>query len=151
MKIKPEVREILVSNLYCNLATVCEDNSPWNSPVFFGYDDDMNLYWRSSTESVHSRNIDRTYKVFITVYDGQVAWGKGNGVYLQGTAARLENQAEVKTALQYLDARTSQKSEVQEFLGDNPRRVYKFVPSDVWTNKDARIKGKFVDTREKAV
>jgi hypothetical protein len=25
----------LNSNLYCTLATVCEDGSPWASPVFF--------------------------------------------------------------------------------------------------------------------
>jgi general stress protein 26 len=42
---------------YINIATVNEDGSPWNTPVSASHDEQLNFYWGSSPDSVHSQNI----------------------------------------------------------------------------------------------
>lgn len=144
-----KVRQILQAVLYCNVATVCEDGTPWNTPVFFGYNKTLKLFWRSWTESVHSLNLTMRPQAFVTVYDSGVAWGKGEGVYIQGTVNTLEDKKDITEALDYLNARSSKVSSAAEFMNDNPRRIYELTPEKIWINADSEINGKFIDTRER--
>ncbi len=138
---------ILEQNIYCIVSTVNEDGSPWGSPVFFGFDDDA-LYWRSWTDSQHSRNLQKRPDTAVCVFDSHQPWGKGQGLYLRGKAVQLEDRVEAESALSLIDARSPEPKQVEEFLAPNPRRIYKFTPNKAWLNVDSSVDGMFIDTRK---
>lgn len=37
-------REIIQNTIYITIATVCEDGSPWNTPVYAAFDDQFNFF-----------------------------------------------------------------------------------------------------------
>ena len=50
-------RAILDANHYMTLGTADAAGNPWVSPVFFAADRYRELYWISSPEATHSRNL----------------------------------------------------------------------------------------------
>jgi hypothetical protein len=93
-------RAILETNYYMTLGTADADGHPWVSPVFFaaadGYRD---LYWISSPEAAHSRNLAARPGLSIVVFDSQAPVGTGQAVYMAATAAELSG-AELDRGLQ---------------------------------------------------
>ncbi len=100
---------ILKTLKYMTLATVCEDGSPWNSPVAHSPLKELIFYWGSTEDSVHSQNIRRDKRVFVVVYDSTAPEGTGEGVYMKGYAEELD--------------------EVEGLV-----RMYRFIPEQVWIN-----------------
>jgi hypothetical protein len=98
---------------YLTLATVCLDGSPWNSPVSAFYDKELNFFWGSSAENIHSQNIRRDGRAFAVVYDSTAEEGKGEGVYMQGTVTELDNENDII-------------------------KKYCFTPSRIWINDEAK-------------
>lgn len=107
-------REILEKIHYINIATVNEDGSPWNTAVATSRDGQLNFYWGSSPDNIHSQNIRRDGRVFVTIYDSTVPEGTGEGLYLLGRAEELG--PEEGTAVY----------------------KYKFIPEQVWINDEAK-------------
>lgn len=63
-------KQLLAKVRHCAIATVNEDGSPHNTPVFFLPDEKLeHIYWASHPESMHSQNIARTGQVFIVIYE----------------------------------------------------------------------------------
>ena len=83
------VAPVLADNLYLVLGTSDAAGRPWVSPVFFGVRDESLLYWVSSPDSRHSRNIHEQPTVAITVFDSRAAIGVGEAVYMTGFATAL--------------------------------------------------------------
>ncbi len=83
------VASVLADNLYLVLGTTDAAGKPWVSPVFFAARDENLLYWVSSPDSRHSRNIDVQPTVAITVFDSRAAIGVGEAVYMTATASAL--------------------------------------------------------------
>lgn len=106
-------RAILEKIHYLNIATVNEDSSPWNSVVSASRDQ-LNFSWGSSPDNIHSRNIRRDGRVFVTIYDSTVPEGTGEGLYMRGIAKELG--AEEGTAVYR----------------------YRFVPAECWINDEAK-------------
>jgi hypothetical protein len=105
--------EILKKIHYLTIATVCSEGTPWNSPVSSFYDSELNFFWGSFTENIHSQNIRRDNRVFAVVYDSTAAEGTGEGVYMLGTAAELDNEDELI-------------------------KKYCFTPLKMWVNDEAK-------------
>lgn len=140
---------ILKNILYMNVATVCPDGTPWNTPVYWSYSPDFHLYWMSWKENQHSLNISDNGQVFVTVYDSSVPFGDGYGVYLQGTARVLTSPTQIAQAFVSHYGRTNRrKRAVKLFLTTYPRRVYEFVPIRAWVNENGTYQRHFVDVRE---
>ncbi len=59
------VAELIRKCPYANIATAFEDK-PWNTPVFAAADDELNFYWSSWVEAVHSQNLVKNPNVFLT-------------------------------------------------------------------------------------
>lgn len=145
-----QAKDIISKVIYMAVATTSKDNKPWNSPIYFSYDHNYNLYFRSGKDSQHSINIRENNNVFIVIYDSSVEWGEGMGVYIQAKVYELTDEKEIDYALDLLYKRESKyqsKQQAREFLRDNPRRVYKAIPGKVWINQESEINGKFVDSR----
>lgn len=136
--------------MYLTLATSDKKNQPWNTPVYSAFNDNYHFYWMSWKENQHSKNIRENQNIFVVIYDSTVPESTGFGVYMKGKAYQLgaKDMIEMMTALRLLYSRKNKKPRMlKEFLGFFPRRIYKFVPEQVWVNDGAKIKGNFVDTR----
>ena len=77
-----EFERIVRGNQYMVLATADEAGVPWATPVWFATDDAQNLYWVSSPETRHSRNIAARPEVGIAIFDSTQPAGTSKGVYL---------------------------------------------------------------------
>lgn len=71
MHYKKMFHEILKSQNYLCLATVSTDNIPWSSPVAYVCDNDFFLYFVSSIDSLHSRNIASNNRIALSIYDSR--------------------------------------------------------------------------------
>jgi len=80
-------RSVIDANKYMVLGTADGDGLPHVSPVYFTPDRHRDLYWVSSPESRHSKNIASRPEVSIVVFDSQVPIGGAKAVYM---AARAE-------------------------------------------------------------
>ena len=143
-----QIQELLSRIHYATLATVCPDGQPWNSPVVGKFDAEMNLYWVSWQKNQHSQNVSRDPRIFVVVYDSQAPEGKGEGLYLQMSAAPLITQEEIDAARRaYPTDFFTHTFPHQQFLGDCPQRMYRADPIRIWYNADGDVGGHFVDVR----
>jgi nitroimidazol reductase NimA-like FMN-containing flavoprotein (pyridoxamine 5'-phosphate oxidase superfamily) len=148
MDYSARAKEIIEKIWYLTIATSTSDGIPWNTPVYSSYDNSYNFFWASWKDARHSKNIAANPKVFAVIYDSTAPEGTGEGVYVQGTAYALSDPKEIKHAFVSYDGRVNKPSKTpEEFLGDYPRRMYKFVPASFWMNTEDRINGSFVDKR----
>jgi nitroimidazol reductase NimA-like FMN-containing flavoprotein (pyridoxamine 5'-phosphate oxidase superfamily) len=151
MSTNDHAKQVIEQINYLNLATISKDNLPWNSAVCFGYDKNYNFYWASDTHAQHSKNIAVHNNVFLTIYDSTRKPGTnaGRGVFIQAKAFVIEENEEIKHALECLYRRIRNIEEKpNEFLGEYPRRFYKAVPEKVWVNVNGERNGKYIDARE---
>ena len=131
--------EIINKVLYITIASVSKDSQPWNSPVYSGFDEDLNFYWSSDKESQHSKNVRDNGKVFLVIYDSTAPESTGEGVYVQAKAQELGENDEIQVARRVTQTRKGQADELSEreyekFSGSAVRRVYKAVPQKAWMN-----------------
>jgi predicted pyridoxine 5'-phosphate oxidase superfamily flavin-nucleotide-binding protein len=75
-------REIIDANRYMVLGTADEEGRPWVSPVWFAPAGYGELFWVSSPDATHSRNLASRPELGIVVIDSQVPIGWGQGVYM---------------------------------------------------------------------
>jgi len=131
--------EIINNIIYITIATGSKGGQPWNSPVYSGFDEDLNFYWSSDKDAQHSKNVRDTGKVFLVIYDSTAPESTGEGVYIQADAHELGENDEIQVARRVTQTRKSQedelgKKEYEKFTGSAVRRVYKAVPQKVWMN-----------------
>jgi nitroimidazol reductase NimA-like FMN-containing flavoprotein (pyridoxamine 5'-phosphate oxidase superfamily) len=94
---------VIEANKYLTLGTVDVDGLPWVTPVYFTPDGHKDFYWASSPEASHSKNVELTPDVSITIFDSSVPIGGGSAVYLRARAeivadTELERCAELYAA-----------------------------------------------------
>jgi nitroimidazol reductase NimA-like FMN-containing flavoprotein (pyridoxamine 5'-phosphate oxidase superfamily) len=82
-------RSTLASNRFMVLGTVDPSGRPRVSPVWFTMVDHREVFWLSSPDSHHSRNIAERPEVSIVVFDSRAQPYTGQAVYLEATAARV--------------------------------------------------------------
>jgi len=83
-------RTIIDGNRYMVLGTADQSGRPWVSPVYYAPSGYAELYWVSSPEAQHSRNLAARPEVSIVVFDSQAPVGEGQGVYMSAVADELE-------------------------------------------------------------
>jgi nitroimidazol reductase NimA-like FMN-containing flavoprotein (pyridoxamine 5'-phosphate oxidase superfamily) len=82
-------RAVFAGNRYMVLGTADADGRPWTSPVWYAREGYEELYWVSSPQTRHSRNIAARPQISIVVFDSQVPVGSAAAVYIQATAQEL--------------------------------------------------------------
>ncbi len=139
-KIVDFIRKSLPRHNLMALATINPDGSPWVVCVNLTYDDEMNIYWKSSVSTVHSKNIARNNKVSICVFSHTSGHGDF-GFYCNATARVITDHDEI---MHILDVKYSQKNlpvpPVSDFLGESRLRLYCATLSECWINDDRHIK-----------
>ena len=147
-----KAKAVLDAINYISIATVSGDGQPWNTPVArFHFNNDYTLYWASWQDNQHSKNIRANGKAFVVIYDSTPANNQpSEGVYMQGQAIELINEQEVMQAALVFEDDPYNPSDGKQYLGAYPRRIYKFVPEQIWMNDDDKVNGNFVDVRVEA-
>lgn len=147
-----KARKILEENIYCVIASSSKNGEPWISPVFYGYDEDYNIYWISDKDSKHSDLIRSNPQVSIAIFNSQLPEGKADCVYLQANVEEINNSEEAEKAYRIRDKRAKVEEfkvkSVKEVTGDGQWRVYKATPYNVSKlGKGEQINGQYVDKR----
>ncbi|MCX6753838.1 MAG: pyridoxamine 5'-phosphate oxidase family protein [Candidatus Nomurabacteria bacterium] len=141
-----KAKEILESSPYLVIASVDKNSMPNNSPMFSAYDEKYNFYWNSQIDSKHSENIRNNPNVFCVIFNSSVKEGDGSSVYMEGKAYELNEKEETRYAMKVFYAKKGKDPKPEElYLGDSPRRFYKFVPNKFFINTYEKINGLPVD------
>jgi nitroimidazol reductase NimA-like FMN-containing flavoprotein (pyridoxamine 5'-phosphate oxidase superfamily) len=82
-------RRVLDGNLYMTLATLDPGGAPRLSPVYFTPARFTDLYWVSSPDAHHSRNLLERPDVQIVIFDSSVAVGHAEAVYIAARAREV--------------------------------------------------------------
>lgn len=137
-KIK-RAKELITTSRHISIATVNEDGSPHNSPVRFLYDPNFEyIYWGSHHDAMHSKNIVRTGKIFVALYD-RIERG---GVYMKAESAHELNGKELQEALKIHNTfrikEGSKPLELGYYEGNSPQRMWGAKITNFWVNYAAR-------------
>ncbi len=139
-KIK-RAKGLIATSRHVSMATVNEDGSPHNSPVRFLYDPKLEyLYWGSHPESLHSKNITRTGKIFIALYD-RIERG---GLYIKADNAHELAGKELEEALAIHNTFRVKEGveplELSYYKGSSPQRMWGGKITNLWVNYAERDK-----------
>ncbi len=134
--------ELLTSAQYINIASVCPDGSPWNTPLYAVYgrgairDRELVFYWTSWVNAQHSINIRSNPRVFATLYDSSRKRGDNNRrcLYLAGNAHEGVPEQEMSLVLDDLYGEEAAQMKPADYSGEAIKRVYRFHPEQCWLN-----------------
>ncbi len=138
--LKPSALENALSIIdtinYATIATVSNDHSPWNSPVYCAVDTQLRFFWLSTPESRHSRNIHHNPQVFMVVYDSTAPEGAGRGIYIQATARELTADQDIEWGQRCVLHRLGKPvaPDTDPLPIKKSRRMYRAVPEKIWMN-----------------
>lgn len=143
-------RTIIDGNKYVTLATADANGQPWASPVYYTPDGYGELYWASSPDSVHSRNVAERAEVGMVVFDSQVPIGGAEAVYMAAHVALVAGHDLERCAALY----GSRFAELRVFAPDElrppaPLRLYRATVTEhsVLVRGSDPVFGRGVDTR----
>ena len=119
-------RRVLDGNRYLVLGTVEDDGSPRLSPVYFTPARYRDLYWVSSPDAQHSRNVRARPDVRIVVFDSSSVPGQSEAVYVSATARELARDELTEDVLTeaFDGTRGGRSFSVDELSGDGDLRLY---------------------------
>ena len=83
-------RSIVDTNRFMTLATADESGLPWASPVWYAPADYRELYWVSSPEARHSRNLAQRPQLAIVIFDSHEPGG-WKALYMSAVAEELSD------------------------------------------------------------
>lgn len=122
------IREYLPGVIHMSLAT-SKDNKPWVCEVHYAFDEDLNLYFRSTTDRRHSQEIAENAYVAGNVAK-QCALGEGcKGVVdFEGTAKMLKPGEDLNVAFYCLNERFKiGKEKLEEAKDPDGHQFYKIT------------------------
>lgn len=140
-------KNILEKIRYATVSTVDETGAPWAAPVWYVFDDNLDIYWWSPTEAQHSKNINTNPNIYVTVFDSTLPEGEGVGLYLRAYASEISDD-ELNVAIERYNSSTKIfKLDRENCTGSAPTRIYKAVTKEGWTNDGVTKNGFYVDKR----
>ena len=126
---KKHIRTGLEATFFCALATR-EAHGVWACPVYFAYDEKLNLYFISMPKSRHMKNIARDPRVAVAIYStAQTPGGDVKGIQLEGRA-RIVRDKEVEEVYSIYFRRrfpVTGRSKNNPTAHMGPRAAWKFV------------------------
>ena len=137
MDVDKVIREYMPNVIHMSLAT-CVDNKPWVCEVHYVYDNDLNLYFRSTKSRRHSQEISKNPNVAGNIVEPHGPDTKPRGLYFEGSAAMLtgitQDSAEYKLFVNRfgLDAKI-----LEDATQPDGHQFYKVTVSD-WYVFDTR-------------
>lgn len=130
MDLRDLIKDYLKEAKLMQLATSVNDQ-PWVCNVWFAADDSLNIYWFSSVNRRHSKEVEKNPKVAGAIALPQTTKDKARGLQFQGVAEMLSDQADIDKAISVYANRIFPKEKIEEFmkLEAHPHRFYKIKPT----------------------
>lgn len=95
---KKQILDFLGKHQLMALATF--GNHPWIASVYFSFDENLNLYFLSSPDTLHARIIECNPKVAVAIADShQTPNERKRGLQLWGVATKINNLNKFRHAL----------------------------------------------------
>jgi hypothetical protein len=134
--LREAVSQVIDANVYMVLSTADESGQPWVSPVFFATADQVDFYWISAPDTIHSRNLVARPGLSIVIFNSQVPPGQGQAraVYLSGEAG-LVPAPEIARGLEIYPGLASRGGRIiapEEVTAPGPYRLYRARVSARW-------------------
>lgn len=145
-----KLRDLLKTVPYANIATVCPDGSPWNTPVFVCFDKHMNMYWASWINNQHSINIQANPNIYVTLYNSNATEDDALAIYMKMEAKALTDRKDIIKGLKTYKTKIGETS-LKDLQADRPRRLYRATPIKFWQNTYGTKNGYYVDFREEVI
>lgn len=106
---------------------------PWIFTAYYAVDKDLNLYFLTSPETIHGKQLMNNPKVAVAIADSpQDPASKKAGLQMSGICVQLVDEAEIRTGLELW--RTVLQVESQDYTFEGMKagkihgRMYKVVP-----------------------
>ncbi len=130
MDLKQLIQQYLQEAKLMQVATSME-NQPWICSVWFAADEDLNIYWLSSTKRRHSAEVIENRKVAAAMALPQNPQDPPRGLQIQGEAELLTNKIDIDKALSVYSGRIFSTEKINEFMSssENPHRFYRIKPT----------------------
>jgi nitroimidazol reductase NimA-like FMN-containing flavoprotein (pyridoxamine 5'-phosphate oxidase superfamily) len=126
-------KRIIDGNRYLTLATVDGDGHPWATPVYFSHEGYRHMYWISSPETRHSRNLAARSDVSVVIFDSQVPIGGAEAVYLTGSAEEISTPTQDECTAAFRPRFEGVRGFTPKELQPPERlRLYRATPSAAW-------------------
>jgi len=126
MNLKSLIKKYLQEAKLMQLATSV-DNQPWVCSVWFAADEDLNIYWLSSTTRRHSKEVLKNNKVAGAIVLPQTPNDPPRGLQFQGIAKLLTDKKDADKAMSVYAGRIFKKEDIIEFMNnkEKPHRFYR--------------------------
>lgn len=130
MKLKKLIEKYLGEAKLMQLSTSI-DNQPWVCSVWFAADEELNIYWFSSTTRRHSGEVMKNNKVAAAIVLPQTPEDPPRGLQLQGEAKMLAKKADIDKAISVYVDRIFPIEKIEEFMNhkEKPHRFYRIKPT----------------------
>jgi uncharacterized protein YhbP (UPF0306 family) len=128
-------RAIIDGNRYMVLGTADQNGRPWVSPVYYAPSRYAELYWVSSPEAQHSRNLAARPELSIVVFDSQAPVAEGQGVYMSAVADELggvEAERGIEIFSRVSVSHGAKTWTVEDVRDPAPLRLYRGRVSEHW-------------------
>jgi uncharacterized pyridoxamine 5'-phosphate oxidase family protein len=123
-------RTTLARNRFMVLGTVDPSGRPRVSPVWFSLVDHRVVYWLSSPDAHHSRNIQERPDVSMVVFNSSAHPHTGQAVYLEATAGRVPEDELKEACAEAFNDVDEELSYTSETLRDEPFVLYRARVTD---------------------
>jgi nitroimidazol reductase NimA-like FMN-containing flavoprotein (pyridoxamine 5'-phosphate oxidase superfamily) len=147
-------RQILDANSYMTLATADESGTPWASPVWFAPSEYRELFWISSPDARHSRNIAVRPQVSIVVFDSRVRPGEGQAVYMAAVAQEVDGDELERGVAVFTQREAAQGLSpltIDQVTDRARHRLYRATVSEHWILDPAGRDGRPGEVRDERV
>ena len=124
------IEEYLREVKLMQLATV-RDGQPWVCNVWFAADEDLNIYWFSSTTRRHSSEVLEDNRVAAAFALPHTPQDMPRGLQVEGVAEPLTKKADVEKAISVYAGRIFPQEQIDKFMKDKskPHQFYRIHPT----------------------
>lgn len=126
-EVEKVIREYLPQVVHMSLVT-SHENKPWVCEVHFAYDDELNLYFVSSKDRRHSKEIEANPYVAGNIVTQHHKHQKVRGVYFEGQAQAMEVSDQTNLAYKtYIERLGGWDGLLNEISKDGNAAIYKIA------------------------
>ena len=131
-KLRQLIVDYMTEQKLMQLATVGKDG-PWICTVWQAFDDQLNIYFFSATNRLHSQQIEVNTKVAGALAKPHTVTDKPRAVQFSGSATKLTAAEDIKKARLVYEGRIFDSETIDKLMvhPERPHAFYKIVPDKI--------------------
>jgi uncharacterized protein YhbP (UPF0306 family) len=114
------------------IATLTERGTPRVCSVWYGFDENLNMYFFSATTRNHSKDLESDNRIAGAIALPCAPDDPPQGVQFAGSASLLTDEVQIKTARQSFENRIFSAEKIDSLMAnaDRQHRFYKITPAN---------------------